>query len=164
MRNIFIGSYQQLTATLVLLSILLIFNNKTFIQSLGIYIFIGAYQQLIATLFMQSSGINIFIGAWMFICISLKKKWNPNQKHPSCKKVAAKTWKSCEKMWNQKGAAKACAGMLCITLKVMMTQAAKHFSQATNIEARKMFVAWVIIIKIFNVINSIPAQALAASF
>ena len=31
----------------------------------------------------------MFIKTYLF----RKNKWNPNQKHPSCKKVAAKTWK-----------------------------------------------------------------------
>ena len=63
-------------------------------------------------------------------------------------------------MWNQKGAAKACAGMLLATLKIliMMTQAAKHFSFLVQcfVAWEKCFAAWVIIIKIFNVINIIP--------
>jgi len=36
--------------------------------------------------------------------IFLKKKWNPNQKHPDCKKSSGKELKKAmlKKMWNQK--------------------------------------------------------------
>ena len=63
-----------------------------------------------------------------------------------------------KKMWNQKWVAKAFVGMLLITLKfLIMThgQAAKHFSS---------FVAWIIIIKNVNMINSIPALSLTTLF
>ena len=57
-------------------------------------------------------------------------KCDPNQKHPSCKKSRGQDLKKgCDKEdVKSKGAAKACAGMLLITLKIliMMTQATKQ--------------------------------------
>ena len=49
----------------------------------------------------------------------LKKVKSPTKNTLAVKKVVAKTWKKAvmKKMWNQKGEAKACAGMLLITLK-----------------------------------------------
>ena len=98
----------------------------------------------------------------------------------------AKTWKSCdEKDAKSKGAAKACAGMLFITLKIliMMTHAAKHFSCLNVLWPEKMFYGlrkmfyglrkmFYVLRKMFyvlghyyqNVINSISAQALAVLF
>ena len=117
--------------------------------------------------FMQTSGINNFIGTKMLIrtCINFIsiKEVKSQPKHPSSKKSCSQDLKKAvmKKMWHQKGAAKACAGMLLITLTIfnMMTQAIKHFLRP---ETRKMFWSLGHHYQIFNVINSIPAQALTA--
>ena len=86
---------------------------------------------------------------------------NPNQKTLAIKKLQPRPERGCdEKDLKSKGTAKACAGMLLITLKflIMMIQAPQTLKQ------QKCFVVWVIIIKIVNVINSILAQTLADPF
>ena len=54
-----------------------------------------------------------------------------------------------KKMWNQKGSQGLCRNVV------------DHINNYDNDDpASSIFVVWVIIIKIFNVTNSIPAQAL----
>ena len=76
--------------------------------------------------------------------------------------VAAKTWKRL--WWKGVKSRRGGQGMLLITLKllIMMTQATKHFSQATKQWGKKMFCS--LRHHYQNVINSIPAQTLAAFF
>ena len=73
MRNIFIGVHWQLTVTLILSSILSILDKRNMDNKT----------------YMQSSVINIFIGTWTLYAFISKKE--SQQKHPSCKKVVAKT-------------------------------------------------------------------------
>ena len=61
----------------------------------------------------------------------LKQKWNqdPNQKHPSCKKVVAKTWKDCdEKYVKSKGGSQGLCrnvvdSMITSKILIILTQA-----------------------------------------
>ena len=81
-------------------------DDKTFMQSSGINVFIGAYWQLTMSILLSILLIfNNIITLIINIHAEMKDKYfkmhlflkrNPNQKHPSSKKVVAKTWKRCE--------------------------------------------------------------------
>ena len=71
--------------------------------------------------------LDVYKNIYLFL-----KKWNPNQNTLAIKKLQPKPEKGCdEKDVKSKGNSQ---GMLLITLKIliMMTQAAKHFSQAAK--------------------------------
>ena len=76
--------------------------------------------------------------------------WNPDKKHPSCKKVATKTSKRFWSKWYEiKRGAKACTcvGMLLITLQILvMTQVVFDVCSLDHCQH-------------FNVVNNIPAHA-----